>query len=1610
MICNMKRLIALLVAMTMVLTLVPMTALAALNAAEAIEMLPECHTTTPAENIFKIEGNDTEFILLKTTGDNASKFYVMAMDDAGAHIYDPNGTQRFDPADTNNIAYWLNNEFLREGYNGKTLPKEILDNINYDHLWETEPGHSSGNASTSYYASCGVGIMSVTEIRELYKRFGIRDNIDKGMTALWTRTGNPTGDRSDSVFALAIDEDVCRGNTYQYGSGSYLGVRPTFYLNADFFKKVKVQVPTLGRNVKKAISQTCDEATLKALGYNDSELAMLKDSSMEASERFTISTPGIEEIGGLLEPQNAKFNVTALVAGSSEKEYSIYFECEELGIGKTVAKMAIPPAKETTKTFLLKDIRNGEGTLKVTIKDGERLCTNIEIALKVMPKYENQFMDKYAERSMATDYLTDGQSNSNDTYMLKRAGIKRIHDGASWKTYEAKKGLMDFTKTDAFMQTINENGFDLINIATGNNEEYFKYSPTSSDELTSYINYLSRHFTKYGKFNQMEIWNEPNLRSWTPEANVYDYVRLLKDSSLEMKKYYNETDILGGSINSTDTDYLTKMFEEGAWNYVDYISYHPYINPAKVDTNYRNSLDKFNQIFLDYGGWKEGFVTEVGWPSGPESDGYTPEDAGLEICKMFIVADSMNTRGNSVYTFKDPGNSETDYNQKFGIVTTNATPKDAYYYVSQINHALGGGIYVGEMTLPGNINAHVYMKDHESVICLWTTNEDITSNYDFGEEVTVVDSIGNPVQPVSGNTYEITKQIYYVTGANKTWINKSVAERSNSKITALLDRFEGKLPTDIENSMKSLSNYYTSIASMATLPEEASVASEIATAYAIGDSMLAALKNNQTTLTDTEVSTFLYMLQMANEGLVHLYQASATEMDSEITSAARVDHLYDELYFAAEDEYEGNQAYSNAIFRYARRISTKASDIYNSTESNPSKPGVVKGYETMANELLDWVEQWMQFEDVTSTKFNVEIGRDDRNIYQNSDENLAIGVRSYASQDTSAKFRFYDPDGNLVTESDSFTVAPNGVTKASIPVMVTYDFNGQAALFGYELVAEDGTILDYGHAQYKPKEKVTVSLAPQAGTIEDVHELTVNIQNLFSSSLEGNISIEPCEGWKISSPETSYSLEQGGKTSVTFNVSGTAKRAYNFYTFRVKMTDQNGRDVINTVVPLTFLTAVENTANIEVSGYQGGMEDWTDAYPIFLAPPTDAGDIHSWQSVSVAAMFFLKWDADNFYILANVFDDRHVQTKTGYDIWANDNIQFSLDTKNDKAGNGYAADDFELGAAYTSKGVEVYAWASALGAPAGGSWDPSLASIIRDENKKITRYLMKLPKASITPMELRTGIEFGFNAVVNDSDTETRESFLELSSGTASGGKNPSQYYTFTLVGTQEAGPLSDIETYNLPIETSLDWANSFKQTGGSRYGKDDGSGNTSFDMFTDISGHWAKVDIEDMAKRKIFEGVGDGRFEPNRQITRAEFIAALAKAGMNASEYEGALQDVNADDWYAGYIQTGINAGVIPAEMLVGGIFKPNTPITREEMAAMVVNMYQYKAGKALEEGPSAFADESSFSDWAIPYVNAAYQAGIVTGVDDVVNFEPKASATRAEAVVMVKRLLSKI
>lgn len=173
---------------------------------------------------------------------------------------------------------------------------------------------------------------------------------------------------------------------------------------------------------------------------------------------------------------------------------------------------------------------------------------------------------------------------------------------------------------------------------------------------------------------------------------------------------------------------------------------------------------------------------------------------------------------------------------------------------------------------------------------------------------------------------------------------------------------------------------------------------------------------------------------------------------------------------------------------------------------------------------------------------------------------------------------------------------------------------------------------------------------------------------------------------------------------------------------------------------------------------------------------------------------------------------------------------------------------------------------------------------------------------------------------------------------------------------------------------------------------------------FTDIVGHWAGLDINDMADRGIVSGVTATTFEPDREITRAEFAALMVRAlELTAQGGSNTFADVDAGSWYAPEVAAAANAGLIVG---YDGYFRPDENITREEMAVVIMKGYAYLQKEITTGKLDQFADKDEISDWARDYVDQAVSVGLISGMTTD-TFAPKSNATRAQVASLIKRML---
>jgi hypothetical protein len=177
--------------------------------------------------------------------------------------------------------------------------------------------------------------------------------------------------------------------------------------------------------------------------------------------------------------------------------------------------------------------------------------------------------------------------------------------------------------------------------------------------------------------------------------------------------------------------------------------------------------------------------------------------------------------------------------------------------------------------------------------------------------------------------------------------------------------------------------------------------------------------------------------------------------------------------------------------------------------------------------------------------------------------------------------------------------------------------------------------------------------------------------------------------------------------------------------------------------------------------------------------------------------------------------------------------------------------------------------------------------------------------------------------------------------------------------------------------------------------------------VFSDVpTTFWGYYAISSLSSKGIVSGYPDGTFEPNADITRAEFAAMLAKAlGLSTTGTTGTFTDVTADDWCYGAVNAAASAGLVSG--MGNNLFAPNALITREEMAVMVAKALGTNAPAITGTELNAFSDSSTVDSWAVTSMEEAVKAGIVSGMT-ANTLAPLADATRAQAAVMIYEMLT--
>ncbi|MGB3203905.1 MAG: S-layer homology domain-containing protein [Crinalium sp.] len=175
---------------------------------------------------------------------------------------------------------------------------------------------------------------------------------------------------------------------------------------------------------------------------------------------------------------------------------------------------------------------------------------------------------------------------------------------------------------------------------------------------------------------------------------------------------------------------------------------------------------------------------------------------------------------------------------------------------------------------------------------------------------------------------------------------------------------------------------------------------------------------------------------------------------------------------------------------------------------------------------------------------------------------------------------------------------------------------------------------------------------------------------------------------------------------------------------------------------------------------------------------------------------------------------------------------------------------------------------------------------------------------------------------------------------------------------------------------------------------------------FSDVpSNYWANDFIQALAARNIIAGFTDGTFRPETPVTRAQFAAMISKAFQQAN-IRGAVNfvDVPSNYWATAAIRDAYEMGFLTG--YPGNVFRPNQNIPREQVLVSLANGLNLTASSSTSS-LNLFNDATNISDYARNSIAAATEKGLVVSYPSVSTLNPGQIATRAEVAAFIYQAL---
>lgn len=1150
------------------------------------------------------------------------------------------------------------------------------------------------------------------------------------------------------------------------------------------------------------------------------------ETELNKNEEFAFELKNVSEIN-TISAKDAAFIIKFDIKGNDYTKYNIKYQIDNDEVFDA-GEVVVTPGKMVNKEFSL-NVLNGSHKLKVDIFKDSNLVKSFESDLVVMDKYSDNFMDFYNPVGFCTHFghfTSDSKTNQSNLSILKFvdwSGSNRIRDGFMPHRTEPYPGDYHFFGTSSWTKTGDSwVGWWLEPLLRTDIELYACYqapmnSASYSDlpkdvvktarearttkSITSFAEFIVESLKNAPSVKSVEIWNEPNISNfWTSQEDVdIDYSNLLKQTALTIREYSDDVRIDAFSATNELQEFINPISENyGVYPYYDCISFHPYVSSMDLENKdtYNKKLSGVADAVESYGGWKQMSITETGqavYNGVKMNDGeyMTEHDAASRNIKQVIMAAPYGIEHVDIYQLNSDVSIENknpnDREDGFGIVRWHSdgtlVAQDSYIALKEYSQQLAGAIFVGKLDLGENVYAYLYQKDGKPKLVLWYYDLEYnkkTVEFD-GESLDFTDMYGNKVAS-DVSEFSVGIEPYYVTGLGNEWFLKAAKNETAELNDAWKENYSEIAGAELAEKASALFDEISENIELAKSCEDIKALED--KYFAFGYDIIDAAKNGA--VSDKDASSMLFALYKPANVLNNCYAAMYDGSIKSSFDMAEANKYIDASY---KNKKCSMKQYSDAMFKYVKLYKNRADEVEALKEENKVKAGVVNGWNLMAENIFGWIKEFSSFESAFNYGITIRVPGYDTQCFVGETKTMRSVLRNVSDEEFNGDFKVYDENNSVVAEVSGIKLKPGETLNKPVNVYINEPKNGSSAYYTFVLEDKNGNRTAEQKNEIKIKNSIEIEVLPINKELDEIETISLKIKNQRPEKYSFTLNLETSENIGISENKLETVLESNEERVINIPVIFVKDTKFRCYSISYTAVDKDGAVAAKSTQLLSMTNIVKAKSPIDIDSFDGDISDWYDAYPIYAGQPKEAADYSEWENSTNSMRAFLKWDEDNLYLLAEVYDNIHYQDYQQSQLWQGDSVQIALDCNNDKT-KGYNDDDYELGISLSADGVDFYAWQGSVNL---NNYSDRI-KIIRDDDAKITKYLFIMSKQEVSNLKLESGGYIGLDIAVNDSDVLGREGYIQFTEGLADA-KNPIKYENFKLCGENH----SDIaDGYNI--------------------------------------------------------------------------------------------------------------------------------------------------------------------------------------------------------------------